>query len=139
MLIENGAMDISVAEDRVRADISKSERSRTAVALTRSGQLMLAVVKELESAGYGGVTLEVLSELLLAEGAYTAMNLDGGGSSAIVVAGEVLNLAEAGQRAVSNVLVLALDESSIVTGSAAQAAVADTAAAMKYDRQDQSN
>lgn len=120
MLVENGAVEISVAEDRVRADIAKSERSRTAVALTRSGQLILAVVKELESAGYGGVTLEVLSELLIAEGAYTAMNLDGGGSSAIVVAGEVLNLAEAEQRAVSNVLVLALDEGSRLAGASFQ-------------------
>lgn len=140
MLVENGAVEISVAEDRVRADIAKSERSRTAVALTHSGQLILAVVKELESANYGGVTLEVLSELLIAEGAYTAMNLDGGGSSAIVVAGEVLNLAETEQRPVSNVLVLALDPaSSLGAASAVTAAPADATsagAATKYIRQE---
>jgi len=136
MLVENGAVEISVAEDRVRADIAKSERSRTAVALTRSGQLILAVVKELESAGYGGVTLEALSELLIAEGAYTAMNLDGGGSSAIVVAGEVLNLPEAEQRPVSNVLVLALDNSSQLAGINTSAEFDSAApAGFKYERQ----
>ena len=86
--------------------LAKSERSRTAVALTQSGQLILAVVKELESAGYGGVTLEALADLLRAEGAYTAMNLDGGGSSAIVAAGQLLNLSEKDERTVSNVLIL---------------------------------
>ncbi|MBN2082637.1 phosphodiester glycosidase family protein [bacterium] len=137
MLIENGAVNISSAEDKVRADIAKSERSRTAVALTRSGQLILAVVKELESAGFGGVTLEALSDLLLTEGAYTAMNLDGGGSSTIVVAGEVLNMAESEQRPVSNVLVLALDESGMLAGaqtSDAQAPAPSTAAS-KYNPQ----
>jgi len=106
MLVENGAIEISVAADRVRADIARSERSRTAVALSRSGQLLLAVVKEMESAGYGGVTLTALAQLLIDEGAYTAMNLDGGGSSAIVVAGQLLNLSEAQERPVTNVVVL---------------------------------
>jgi exopolysaccharide biosynthesis protein len=36
------------------------------------------------------------------------MNLDGGGSSAMVVAGQVLNCAESEQRPVSNALVLKL-------------------------------
>jgi len=137
MLIESGAVDISVTEDKVRADIARSERSRTAVGLTRGGQVLLAVVKELESAGYGGVTLPVLSELLLAEGAHTAMNLDGGGSSAIVVAGEVLNLSESAQRAVSNVLVLKLDEQAALSGSGSGGMLtAPQPAILKYDRQD---
>ena len=38
MLVEQGRVSITVAEDKVRADISRSERSRTAVGLTRSGQ-----------------------------------------------------------------------------------------------------
>ena len=106
MLVEDGRVAISVQQDKVRADISRSERSRTAVALSRSGQLILAVVKEVESAGYGGVTLRALSELLIAEGAYTAMNLDGGGSSAIVIGGQLMNLSEAEERPVANVIVL---------------------------------
>ena len=108
MLVENGAVELSVAEDKVKDDIAKSERSRTAVGITKSGTLLIAVVKELENAGYGGVTLKVLAQLLIDEGAVNAMNLDGGGSSAIVVAGQLLNEAEADQRTVSNVLVVKL-------------------------------
>ena len=108
MLVENGAVELSVAEDKVKADIAKSERSRTAVGITKSGTLLIAVVKELENAGYGGVTLKVLAQLMIDEGAVSAMNLDGGGSSAIVVAGQLLNEAESDQRTVSNVLVVKL-------------------------------
>jgi exopolysaccharide biosynthesis protein len=108
MLVENGARAISNKEDKVRADIAKSERSRTAVGLTRDGSLLLAVVKEAEDEGYGGVTLEVLADLLIAEGAQTAVNLDGGGSSALVVNGEAIDKPENLQRPVSNVLVVQL-------------------------------
>jgi exopolysaccharide biosynthesis protein len=106
MLVENGAVNLSSEEDRVRDDIAKSERSRTAVALTKSGQLLLVVVKEAEGAGFGGVTLTALGNLLVKEGAVSAMNLDGGGSSALVVAGELLNGSEKDERPVSNVLVV---------------------------------
>jgi exopolysaccharide biosynthesis protein len=106
MLVENGAINITNDLDKVQDDIAKSERSRTAAGLTRDGQLIIAVVKELESAGYGGVTLPVLAQLMIDEGAWTALNLDGGGSSALVVAGDLLNLAESEERPVSNVLVV---------------------------------
>lgn len=108
MLVSEGKVDISVTEDKVQADIAKSERSRTAVGLTKSGTLLLVVVKETEDAGYGGLTLKALAELLISEGAVTAMNLDGGGSSAMVVAGHVMNEDEGEQRPVSNALVLKL-------------------------------
>jgi exopolysaccharide biosynthesis protein len=131
MLVQNGAVNITSDIDKVRADISKSERSRTAVGLTQSGTLLLAVVKEVESAGYGGVTLQALAQLMLDEGAYTAMNLDGGGSSAMVVAGELLNLSEANERPVSNVLVVAP-----APGGSAPASQGGQAV-LKYNRQEQ--
>lgn len=106
MLVEGGKVSISSGQDLVQADIAKSERSRTAVGLTPSGMLLIAVVKEVESQGYGGLTLEALAQLMIDEGAVVAMNLDGGGSSAMVVAGKLLNLAESSERAVSNVLVV---------------------------------
>ena len=106
MLVEDGVLAISSEEDSVKADISQSERSRTAVGTTKSGQLILAVVKEQENAGFGGLTLRALAELMISEGAWTAMNLDGGGSSAIVVAGQLLNISEKNERPVSNVLIV---------------------------------
>ncbi|MCB1187764.1 phosphodiester glycosidase family protein [bacterium] len=106
MLVEGGKVYISSAEDSVQADIAKSERSRTAVGLTPSGQLLIAVVKEVESQGFGGVTLEALAQIMIDEGAVVAMNLDGGGSSAMVVAGQLMNIAESNERPVSNVLIV---------------------------------
>ena len=106
MLVENGQVALSNTEDKVKADIGASQRSRTAVALLRDGSLLLAVVKEQEATGYCGVTLDNLAHLLMAEGAVTAMNLDGGGSSAMVIGGASINEAEADQRPVSNALVV---------------------------------
>jgi exopolysaccharide biosynthesis protein len=106
MLVEEGQVELSVSEDRVKDDIAKSERSRTAVGITKSGTLLIAVVREQEDAEIGGVTLKALAQLLIGEGAWQAMNLDGGGSSAMVIAGQVLNLGESEQRPVSNVLVV---------------------------------
>ncbi len=138
MLVENGAVNITSELDKVQADIASSERSRTAVGLTGSGQLIIAVVKELESAGYGGVTLPVLAQMMLDEGAVTALNLDGGGSSALVVAGDLLNLSEAEERAVSSVLVIKPGIGSNPPGAGTLAAPATGATAtdapIKYER-----
>jgi exopolysaccharide biosynthesis protein len=106
MLVEAGAVNLSNFDDRVKDDIARSVRSRTAAALTGDGSLLLAVVREDEAAHYGGVSLEALAKLLIAEGAQTAINLDGGGSSALVIAGVSLNVPESGQRPVSNVIVV---------------------------------
>jgi hypothetical protein len=108
MLVEGGKVSLSNADDFVKTDIANSVRSRSAAALTKDGSLLLAVVKEHEDSGYSGVTLEALAKLLISEGAVTAMNLDGGGSSAMVVAGHSLNLPEENQRPVSNVLAVKL-------------------------------
>ena len=137
MLVENGAVSITSEQDKVLDDIAKSERSRTAVGLTRNGQLIIAVVKELEDAGYGGATLPALAQLMLDEGAYTALNLDGGGSSALVVAGDLLNTSEASERPVSNVLVVKPSAPSTpISGTLAIPTVtsSETDAPVKYER-----
>jgi exopolysaccharide biosynthesis protein len=108
MLVENGKVAISNENDKVKDDIARSVRSRTAVALTKDGSLLLCVVREDESAGYGGVNLDALARALIGEGAVTAMNLDGGGSSALVLAGVSMNEPESEQRPVSNALILKL-------------------------------
>jgi exopolysaccharide biosynthesis protein len=53
------------------------------------------------------VTLTELANILLRMGARDAMNFDGGGSTAMVVQGRVLNLPSDGcERAVSNALLV---------------------------------
>jgi hypothetical protein len=62
---------------------------RTAVGLDREEKRLLLVVVDGRQHGYSeGLTLEELAALALREGAVNALNLDGGGSSALVIEGE---------------------------------------------------
>ena len=62
---------------------------RTAVAIDRKSETLLLLVVDGRQAGYSlGVTLEELAGIILEYGGDTALNLDGGGSSALVVEDE---------------------------------------------------
>ncbi|HEY6015076.1 MAG TPA: phosphodiester glycosidase family protein, partial [Candidatus Limnocylindrales bacterium] len=58
---------------------------RSAVGLTADGRLILATVDGRESGVSEGVRLTELAELMMERGAVQAINLDGGGSSTLVV------------------------------------------------------
>ena len=61
---------------------------RTAVALDKSSRRMIILVVDGRQPGYSeGATLEELAGMLIAHGAQFAMNLDGGGSTTLVVEG----------------------------------------------------
>ncbi len=62
---------------------------RTAVGYTREGQLLIVVVDGRQSGYSRGMTLRELAELMQYLGATQAINLDGGGSSVMVVNGLV--------------------------------------------------
>lgn len=65
-----------------------SQNPRTAVGLNEDGQTLLLIVVDGRQAGISlGVTLDDLGKIAAQYGAYTAMNLDGGGSSALVIGG----------------------------------------------------
>ena len=58
---------------------------RSAIGLTADGRLVLATVDGRETGVSEGMRLTELAELMLERGAVTAINLDGGGSSTLVV------------------------------------------------------
>lgn len=59
-----------------------------------------------------GMTLEELAELMIELGAVDAMNLDGGGSTTMVIRDRVLNIPSDGtERPVSNAIVIITPES----------------------------
>ena len=59
---------------------------RTAIGLDRRGRTLILVVVDGRQAGYSeGATLNELAEILKEHGAYYGMNLDGGGSSTLVM------------------------------------------------------
>lgn len=59
---------------------------RTAAALDRTGKTLILVLVDGRQPGYSeGATLDELAELILAHGGWRAMNMDGGGSTTLVV------------------------------------------------------
>lgn len=113
-LIKGGREYISKKEEKFKNDIALSRAARTAVGITADGKLIfISVDKTSRIKNLNGVTessgmsLEELSELLRYYGAVEAMNLDGGGSSTMVVSGEVVNTpANGNEIAVSNAIVI---------------------------------
>jgi len=81
---------------------------RTALGVLEDGRIVLLVVDGRQPAHSLGMTLLELATALRALGAVDAMNLDGGGSSTLVVGGRVVNLPsdETGERPVADVLLV---------------------------------
>lgn len=62
---------------------------RTAIGLNRSGKTLIIVVVDGRQSGYSeGVTVAELAQILVDYGAHEAMNMDGGGSSTLVMEAE---------------------------------------------------
>ncbi len=56
------------------------------IALDESGRTLILVVVDGRQAGYSeGVSMPELADIVIEHGGYTALNLDGGGSSALVI------------------------------------------------------
>ncbi|HEX9028199.1 MAG TPA: phosphodiester glycosidase family protein [Anaerolineales bacterium] len=86
MLVEEGRP----AAGNGVGDLSSDQnipQPRTALALDKRRQRLLIAVVDGRQPGYSeGATLAELAEILIAAGAFTGMNLDGGGSSTLVMA-----------------------------------------------------
>lgn len=62
---------------------------RTAIGLNKNGRFVYLIVVDGRQPFYSaGITFADLARLLIEQGAYTAMSLDGGGSSTLVIEGE---------------------------------------------------
>ena len=74
--------------------------------MTRAGKIVFAVVDGRQEHSHG-LTLTEFAELLVKFGVQNAINLDGGGSSALYVDGDVVNSPSDGtERAVGSALIL---------------------------------
>ena len=95
---------------------------RTAIAHKADGTVLLVTVDGRGAGGSAGMTLRELAELLVRLGAVDAMNLDGGGSTTMVVHGQVLNSTSDGpERPVGSALVLLPATSTLQAASVAPA------------------
>lgn len=90
-LVRAGQVEVTGVEERFQPDVLLGRAPRTAVGVTEDGKLLLVVADGRNPAVSSGLTLEELAELMRSLGARDAMNLDGGGSSTLVLRGLVLN------------------------------------------------
>ncbi len=96
--------------DAGQKKFSQTRHPRTAVGVTKNGSLLLAVVDGRQITG-GGASLRDLAQIMSDLGCTEAMNLDGGGSSTMVVRGLVINSPSDGkQRAVASGVLLYAQE-----------------------------
>ena len=65
--------------------------NRTAIAQRKDGVVLFLVVDGRGANGSNGITINEMIELLERYGAYNAANLDGGGSSSLVINNEIIN------------------------------------------------
>lgn len=92
----------------LRAPFADVRHPRAAVALRPDGTVLLLAVDGRQPAYSAGMTLSELRDLLRELGAIDALNLDGGGSTTLVLRGVVVNRPsdQTGERPVANALLV---------------------------------
>jgi len=107
-LIKAGKVAITDKEEKMAPGFATDRHPRTAIAKLESGKLLLVTVDGRQPGVSAGMTLEMLAELLLEFGAVEAMNLDGGGSTTMVIHNKVVNRPsdQTGERPVSDAILI---------------------------------
>jgi len=89
-LVKNGQVFITTKVEEFGSDVAGGRAPRTALGMTKNGHLLLVVVDGRQNHSQGMTLLE-LAQFMVELGAVEAMNLDGGGSSEMVVQGKIAN------------------------------------------------
>jgi hypothetical protein len=107
-LVRRGAIDITDAREKMIPTFSTDLHPRTAVAALADGRVLLLTADGRRPPERVGLALEDLAKLLIEMGAVEAINLDGGGSTTMVVKGAVVNFPSdaTGERPVSDAIVV---------------------------------
>ncbi|MES2306002.1 MAG: phosphodiester glycosidase family protein [Gemmatimonadota bacterium] len=103
-----GIADTALADAEGTNANLRLRHPRSAIGFTRDSTTLLLVTVDGRQPGSAGMDLMELSQLMLTLGAFEAVNLDGGGSTTLVVAGEVVNRPSdaGGPRTVGNALLV---------------------------------
>jgi hypothetical protein len=107
-LIRDGRVAIAPENEGIAARFVSDRHPRTAIAKTRNGQLLIATVDGRQPGVSVGMSLPELANLLLEFGASEAINLDGGGSTTMVVNDKLVNNPsdQTGERPVSDAILI---------------------------------
>ncbi|HEY4335508.1 MAG TPA: phosphodiester glycosidase family protein [Puia sp.] len=88
VLIHNGKIRITNREEQLYPDGIGDHHPRTAMGYTRDGRLIVLAIQGRTPGIAAGATLEEVAKILFDLGCYEALNLDGGGSSCLLVNGK---------------------------------------------------
>jgi len=107
-LIKNGRVEITNAAEKILPSFVTDGHPRTAIAKLKSGQLLLITVDGRQPGESIGMSLTMLADLLMEFGAVEAINLDGGGSTTMVIRNKLVNKPSdaSGERPVSDAILL---------------------------------
>ncbi len=107
-LIKNGRVEITNAAEKILPSFVSDGHPRTAIAKLKSGQLLLITVDGRQPGESIGMSLTMLADLLMEFGADDAINLDGGGSTTMVIRNKVVNKPSdtTGERPVSDAILV---------------------------------
>ena len=105
-LLRNGQLYVTAVQEQFPSDIAKGRAPRTALGIKADGKIILMVIDGRQSHSIG-TTLTETAQLLQKFGAVNGFNLDGGGSSEMVLQGQILNSpSDGGERPVGSGLIL---------------------------------
>jgi exopolysaccharide biosynthesis protein len=107
-LVTAGKVDITAAREKMLPTFATDRHPRTAIASLRDGRVLLAVVDGRQPSLSIGMTLDELARFLIELGAVEAINMDGGGSTTMVVGNAIVNRPSdpTGERPVSDAILV---------------------------------
>jgi Phosphodiester glycosidase len=108
IIVSAGRVDITANRERMAPNFATDRHPRTAIAALTDGRVLLAAVDGRQPGISIGMSLDELARLLLEFDATDAINLDGGGSTTMVVDGLVVNRPSdpTGERPVSDAILV---------------------------------
>jgi hypothetical protein len=107
-LIKAGRIEITNSAEKILPAFVNDGHPRTAIARLKSGQILMVTVDGRQPGESIGMSLNMLADLLIEFGAAEAINLDGGGSTTMVIRNKVVNKPSdaTGERPVSDAILI---------------------------------
>jgi len=88
VLIHEGKVHITNREEQLFPDAAGDYQPRTAMGYTREGQFIILAIQGRTPGKAAGATLQQEARIMLGLGCYESLNLDGGGSTCLLVNGK---------------------------------------------------
>ena len=106
-IIKDGRVEITNTAEKILPAFVSDLHPRTAIAKLKSGELLLVTVDGRQTASIG-MSLTMLADLLIEFGATDGINLDGGGSTTMVIRNKLVNKPSdtTGERPVSDAILI---------------------------------